>query len=98
MLKNQRIGGAALDVFEKEPLPADDPLLQLDNVLLTPHSLCWTDECFLKMGQSAVESVLAVLKGEVPKRVVNEEVLSHPGLIRKLEANRARWHAHIQGS
>src|SRR6266568_3596056 len=98
MLKDHRIRGAALDVFEKEPLPSDDPLLQLDNILLTPHSLCWTDECFLKMGQSAVESVLAVLKGEVPKLVVNQEVLSHPGMIRKLEANRARWRAHVQGS
>ena len=93
LLKEHRIRGAALDVFETEPLPSGDPLLELDNILLTPHSLCWTDECFFRIGQSAVESVVAVLRGEVPRDVVNPEVLKHPGMVRKLEANRSLWFA-----
>ncbi len=93
VLKEGRIRGAALDVFEKEPLPGDEPLLKLENVLLTPHTLCWTDECFRRMGESAVESVLTVLRGEIPEYVVNREVLEKPGMRAKLEANRARWNA-----
>jgi D-3-phosphoglycerate dehydrogenase len=96
-LKEKQIRGAALDVFEIEPLRPGDPMLKLDNVILTPHSLCWTDECFFKMGQSAIESVLTVLKGEIPRHVVNPEVLGQAGTLKKLEANRARWNSAKQG-
>jgi len=95
-LKERKIRGAALDVFEKEPVPGDEPLLKLDDVILTPHTVCWTDECFRRMGESAVESVLAVLRGEIPPYVVNREVLEKPGMRAKLEANRARWRANSQ--
>ncbi len=90
-LKNRKIRGAGLDVFETEPVPKDEPLLKLGNVVLTPHTLCWTDECFLRMGESAIESVLSVLRGEIPAHVVNREALERPGMRAKLEANRARW-------
>lgn len=90
-LKDRKIRGAALDVFEKEPVPDDEPILKLDNVVVTPHTLCWTDECFLKMGQSAIKAVLTVLQGEFPQYVVNREVLEKPSLRAKLEANRKRW-------
>jgi phosphoglycerate dehydrogenase-like enzyme len=90
-LKNRRIRGAALDVFAKEPVPADEPILKLDNVLLTPHTLCWSDECFRKMGESAVNSVLTILKGEIPPYVVNREVLAKPTMKAKLDENRKRW-------
>lgn len=97
-LKENRIRGAALDVFETEPLAPDDPLLLLENVIVTPHSLCWTDECFRLMGESAADSVLAVLRGDVPRHVVNRAVLEKPALRAKLEANRTRWSAVVQGS
>ena len=90
-LKERRIRGAALDVFEVEPVPADEPLLKLDNVILTPHSLCWSDECFRSMGESAARAVLTVLRGEVPANVVNRKVLERPGMRAKLEANRRKW-------
>ena len=89
-LKEHRIRGAALDVFEVEPLPTGDPLIELDNVILTPHSISWTDQCFRMMGESAVQSVLAVLRGEVPQHVVNRALLERPGFRAKLEANRVR--------
>jgi len=93
VLKDRKIRGAALDVFEAEPIPKDDPLLVLDNVVLSPHTLCWTDQCFLGMGLSAIESVLTVLRGEAPQYVVNREVFARPGMQAKLAANRARWAA-----
>jgi len=92
-LKERKIRGAALDVFAQEPVPAGEPILKLDNVLLTPHTLCWSDECFRKMGESAVNSVLTILKGEVPPYVVNREVLAKPAMKAKLDANRKRWQA-----
>jgi D-3-phosphoglycerate dehydrogenase len=97
VLKDHKIRGAALDVFEKEPIADDDPLLGLDNVILTPHTLCWTDQCFLGMGQSAIASALAVLRGEMPPYVVNREVLEKAGMRAKLDANRARWASIAKG-
>ncbi len=96
-LRDHKIRGAALDVFEKEPIPDDDPLLRLDNVILTPHSLCWTDQFYRGVGTSAIASVLAILRGQIPPYVVNREVLERPGMRAKLEANRVRWRALDRG-
>jgi phosphoglycerate dehydrogenase-like enzyme len=90
-LRERRIRGAALDVFEKEPIPLDDPLLKCDNLIMTPHSLCWTDECFRMMGESAIRSVLRVFQGEIPQYSVNREVFERPGMLAKLRDNRKRW-------
>jgi D-3-phosphoglycerate dehydrogenase len=77
-LKSGALQGAALDVFEEEPIGTHDPLLQLDNVIVTPHAVCWTDEAFRLMGRSASKSVLDVAAGRVPEYVVNTEVLEDP--------------------
>jgi len=86
VLKDRRIAGAGLDVFETEPCPADEPLLELDNVIVTPHSLCWTDQCFAGIGAADVEACLALFRGEAPKSVVNREVLDDPRFKARLEA------------
>ncbi|MCZ6681401.1 MAG: hydroxyacid dehydrogenase [Candidatus Poribacteria bacterium] len=83
-LRERRIQGAGLDVFEQEPVDPNDPILTLDNVIVTPHGICWTDECFLGNGQSACESILDVAAGRIPKNVVNREALEHPRLQEKL--------------
>jgi len=77
-LAARRIAGAALDVFAQEPITADNPLLKLDNVILTPHSICWTDEFFRNNAESAFRSVSAVAAGRTPTYVVNRDVLQHP--------------------
>jgi D-3-phosphoglycerate dehydrogenase len=75
-LRERRIAGAAVDVFEQEPIDHDDPLLELDNVILAPHAVGLTDEIFNGSGRSACRSVLAVAEGRVPDYVVNRAVLA----------------------
>lgn len=84
LLSERRIAGAALDVFEKEPIDVNDPLLKLDNVILSPHAICWTDELFRGIGQSACQSVLDVAAGRFPQDVVNRDVLNQGTLKQKL--------------
>ena len=88
-LRDKKIAGAALDVFEQEPTPADNPILKLDNVIVTPHSLCWTDECFRGIASSAIGSIVDVSKGKVPVNVVNKAVLDEPGFKAALAARRS---------
>ena len=76
-LQGGRIAGAALDVFEQEPVAPDNPLLAMDNVILTPHSLCWTDECFHNMASTGLASIVDALAGRRPEFVVNPDVLTH---------------------
>jgi len=73
-LNKKRIAGAGLDVYDKEPAPLDDPLLSLDNVILTPHLGSNTIECRRRMAITAAEEVLRVLHGEKPKYAVNPEI------------------------
>jgi phosphoglycerate dehydrogenase-like enzyme len=83
-LQANRIAGAGLDVFDPEPISPNDPLLTLDNVILAPHAICWTDECFANNGRSACHSLLDVAAGRAPAHVVNREVLSSPHFLAKL--------------
>ncbi|HET9068260.1 MAG TPA: NAD(P)-dependent oxidoreductase [Amaricoccus sp.] len=83
-LSERRIAGAGLDVFEHEPLPANDPLLALDNVILTPHWLPSTrDAARLTMALIA-RGMLRAARGLVPGNVVNPEVLDRPRFREKL--------------
>ena len=74
VLQDGRIAGAGLDVWEKEPIPLDHPLLALDNVIGTPHRLGATWESLQHVCESIQENVFRVLAGQRPKHVVNPEV------------------------
>lgn len=87
-LRERRIRGAGLDVFEKEPLPADHPYYHLDNVILTPHSVGWTEELIRDLNYETCESVRAVYEGRVPENLANPLVLKRPGLHAKLAHRR----------
>jgi len=76
MLKERAIAGAALDVFVEEPLPADSPLLDLDNVVLAPH-LGWpTDSGFEGFAENAVNNILDYMEGKLT-RVINPDALQN---------------------
>ena len=77
VLQRRAIAGAALDVFEVEPLPKDHPLLQLDNTLICPHLGYVTDDSYHAMYAGVVEDIRAFASGE-PVRMINGEVLASP--------------------
>lgn len=85
-LRAKRIAGAALDVFEQEPVAPDNPLLRMDHVIVTPHALCWTDECFRNMANTGLTSIVDALAGRRPQFVVNPEVYAHPAFAAKAQA------------
>ena len=73
-LRARRIAGAGLDVFSQEPTPSDNPLLQLDNVVVTPHNASRTADGVTAMGIGTAEEVCAVLRGDQPRWLANKEV------------------------
>jgi len=77
-LSEGRIAGAGLDVFEQEPPALDNPLLAMDQVIVTPHAICWTDACFQAIGETAVRSLIAISQGQRPLGLVDPQVWSHP--------------------
>lgn len=77
VLTNDRLAGAALDVFEEEPLPSDHPLTKLDNIICTAHVAGQTQESMVRTSIVAAENILAVLRGDVPDILVNPEVLKN---------------------
>ncbi len=85
------IAGAGLDVVEPEPLPLDHPLIGMENVILSPHALAWTDDLYEMNGTIACESLLSVFRGELPAFPVNSEVIEQPGFRQKLDRLAARW-------
>jgi D-3-phosphoglycerate dehydrogenase len=75
-LQEGRIGGAALDTLEREPIPADSPLLGFPNVILAPHAGWYSDQSVQDLKRKTAEAAVAVLRGERPYSVVNPAVLS----------------------
>ncbi len=86
-----RIAGAGLDVFAEEPTAADDPLMKFDNVILTPHSLCWTDQCFAGIGKADLKAVFDVMNGREPVGIVNRAILQNAAWRTKLDDYRKKF-------
>jgi len=74
-LKERWIAGAGLDVLYNEPTEHDNPLLELDNVIVAPHIGSATTDTRLAMAMKAATNLVAALKGEIPPDIVNPEVL-----------------------
>ena len=74
-LTEKTIAGAAIDVFEQEPTADDNPLLQLENLIVTPHHICLTDECINGVAASVFGACRDLAHGRVPRNVVNQQVL-----------------------
>jgi phosphoglycerate dehydrogenase-like enzyme len=79
------IRGAGIDVFEQEPTRPDNPLLTMDNVIVTPHSLGWTDEAWKDKWEENVRQISQIILGEVPDGLVNREVWDKPEFQSKLK-------------
>lgn len=73
-LKDGRIGGAALDTLEREPIPADSPLLSYPNVILAPHAGWYSDQSVMDLKRKTAEAAVAVLRGQRPYSPVNPDV------------------------
>ena len=76
LLKARKIAGAGLDVFEIEPLPLDHPLMQLDNVILSPHAGALSKECVIRAAVEAAQAVIDVFEGREPKYMYNRSELT----------------------
>jgi phosphoglycerate dehydrogenase-like enzyme len=82
-LASRRIAGAALDCFENEPVVTPRRLGELDNVLLAPHSIAWTEELFRDIGRIACQDLLDLSLGHRPHGTVNSEIFDNPGFVEK---------------
>ena len=89
-LRDRTIRGAAMDVFEKEPPDPNNPVFELDNVIVSPHALAWTEESAMGIGTGVIDAILDVMNGKVPTYVVNREVIESPKFQQKLAAYRER--------
>ncbi len=90
-LQDDRIAGAGIDVFDPEPPEADDPILQLENVILSPHGLCWTAECFAGIGQADIDAVFATMIGQEPRGIVDRGILENADWQGKMTALKGRF-------
>jgi phosphoglycerate dehydrogenase-like enzyme len=82
-LRERRIAGAAIDCFAEEPVLRPHPLGALDNVLLAPHSIAWTQELFRDIGRAACQGMVDLSLGKRPRGVVNPQVLERRGFQEK---------------
>jgi D-3-phosphoglycerate dehydrogenase len=77
-LKEGLVSGAGLDVFEKEPPDPQNPLLKMENVILSPHVAFYSEESIHELKRRAAEIASTVLLGKWPMSVVNPEVMGKP--------------------
>ena len=71
-------------MFEQEPTPDDNPILRMDNVMVDPHAMCWTDQLFDMQWRSILDAVNALRRGDMPAGVLNKEVWDSPLFRKKL--------------
>ncbi len=76
-LQSGIIAAAGLDVTEKEPISTDNPLLFMDNVIITPHNAWYSEEAIATLQRMVGEEVVRVLSGQLPKNLVNKEILKN---------------------
>jgi len=81
-LQEKWIAGAGLDVFEKEPIDSDNPLLKMDNVVVMPHSASYSDKAFSLPAKIVLQEAARVLSGQWPKNVVNKAVKPKVNLVK----------------
>jgi phosphoglycerate dehydrogenase-like enzyme len=84
-LQEGLIRGAGIDVFEQEPTPPDNPLLKMDNVIVTPHAISYSDEMFMNMWEQNIRQITQITCGEIPEGLVNREVWDNPEFQSKLK-------------
>ncbi len=82
-LRDKKIAGAGIDVWDKEPPPPDHPLLAFDNVVASPHTAGLTHQARANMGRIAAEQLILTLDGKRPPRIVNQQVW--PAYCRRFE-------------
>ncbi len=82
-LERHQIAGAAIDCFAEEPVTRPHRFGQLDNVLLAPHCIAWTDELFRDIGRAVCQGMLDLSLGKLPRGVINSRVTDRPGFQEK---------------
>jgi phosphoglycerate dehydrogenase-like enzyme len=85
-LKSRQIAGAAVDVFAREPV-LQHPFFALDNILLAPHAIAWTQELFQEISLMCCQQATALSKGDIPPGLINHEVRERPKFLEKLRGS-----------
>ena len=86
----EKCRGDGAELPDWMPPDPEDPILSLENVILAPHALAWTDQLFAAIGRSVIESVLSIKNGIIPENSVNRDVLQKPIFRQKLEQYHSR--------
>ena len=82
-LQKGTIQGAGLDVFEQEPVDPENALLKMENIVVSPHSLCHTDEYYMTAWSNKLRQVQEIMTGKIPEALVNQEAISKANFQRK---------------